>query len=203
VYRDARPVPGGNGIDWDEGTVIDPLPRFTCAVLIHETIHWFGDEVIGSRVVSFSDKKKAKRFAAKKAVDWLIENEYMARDGSVPRKPVPAPLSKKMNAGVISPQPEPPQVVAPVTSSTGSAKAKVQSPPEADAPMTYVQRVPQLCTRLGIRLPSYQIKPISQGSPMCDGYADFNGDPLIEGRVGEVKNIFGKKNAREEIARIV
>lgn len=36
-----------------------------------------------------------------------------------------------------------------------------------------------------------------------DGYADFGGDPRIDGKVGEVKNVHGKKNAKDEIARRV
>lgn len=52
--------------------------RFTCTAVIGESVEHFGSTTIG-----FIKKKDAKQYAAKKAVEWLIENRYMPADGSV------------------------------------------------------------------------------------------------------------------------
>ena len=49
-------------------------------------------------------------------------------------------------------------------------------------------------------MPKYEITRVSEQAPLYSGYAHFNGDPRIEGKVGEVKDIFGQKNAKEMIA---
>jgi len=36
-----------------------------------------------------------------------------------------------------------------------------------------------------------------------NGYADFGTDPRIDGKVGEVDNVYGKKNAKDAVAKIV
>ena len=41
---------------------------------------------------------------------------------------------------------------------------------------------------------------MSEHAPLYSGYAHFNGDPRIEGKIGEVNDIFGQKNAKEMIA---
>lgn len=146
------------------------FPRFTCAVLIPEDPQQFGG---GQDAITFAAKKPAKQFAAKKAIDWLIANNYMPADGSV-RFPKPKPssrcnLNSPLSPGVIS----------------------------------YAAQVPLLCHRLGFCVPRYIIEPISPASPLYNAHADFGNDPRIDGIVGEVRHIYGKKKAKEEVAKIV
>lgn len=98
VFRDTRDATAaGRILDWKEDVLMNPLLRFTCSVVIKESSNVFGKENIGTtdKIVSFSDKKNAKRFAAMKAVRWLIENGFLTSDGSLPAKPIPPPQPKK------------------------------------------------------------------------------------------------------------
>jgi len=52
-------------------------------------------------------------------------------------------------------------------------------------------------------MPKYEIEKVSEGAPIYNGYAHFQGDPRIEGKIGEVKDVFGQKNAKEKIAEEV
>ena len=159
-YRAAHPTVDG-GLTWVEtnfGT------RFACTVTINETSHFFG-----GNTVTFLKKKDAKQHAAKKTIDWLIENGYMPADGSV-KFPKPAPLV---------------------------------NPPKARGAVTFAGQVPELCTRLGFSIPTYEIVKVSEEASFYSGYAHFNGDPRIDGKVGEFRNVYGKKQAKERCAEEV
>ncbi|KAF4627848.1 hypothetical protein G7Y89_g10307 [Cudoniella acicularis] len=87
-YRSVNPKP--DGLTFTEISVDQKPPRFKCIVKISETPDEFGDNV------SFSNKKLAKHFASKKAIDYLIENNYMPSDGSVKFRKAPVePVSAK------------------------------------------------------------------------------------------------------------
>lgn len=47
------------------------------------------------------------------------------------------------------------------------------------------------------------LHPVTPGAALYDAWADFGYDPRIEGRVGMVRSVFGKKTAKEEVAKIV
>lgn len=49
-------------------------------------------------------------------------------------------------------------------------------------------------------MPTYEITKHSENTPLWNGYAHFSGDPRIEGKVGEVRSVYGKSNAKEQIA---
>lgn len=184
-YRDAHPVVGGGGLTWVESEPTGQInPRFTCTVLISESAEHFGHSTIGfsTKIVSFSNKKLAKKYAAKKAVDWLIENNHMPADGSVKfPKPSPPPPAPNVKSRPTTPTPR----------------------DNSTQPTSYSARVPEICQRLGFNPPRYDITPALPNTPLWNGYADFGSDPRIDGKVGEVKNVFGKKNAKEEVAKIV
>lgn len=149
-------------------------PRFKCTVVISESSQHFGG------TISFSKKKDAKRHASKQAVDWLIENKFMPTDGSVKFAKLPPP---------------------PVTKTIGPIQPATSSPNASPKPaISYAGQVPELCVRLGFNMPTYRITKHKETSAFWDGYAYFGGDPRIEGKVGEVKNVFGKGNAKEQIA---
>lgn len=57
----------------------------------------------------------------------------------------------------------------------------------------------ELCPLLGINNPQYRLQ--ASGLSLYSGSAYFPDEPLLRGPIGEVENIFGKKNAKEESAR--
>lgn len=57
--------------------------------------------------------------------------------------------------------------------------------------------------KLGFNIPTYKPKQPIPAAPYYDMYADFGGDPRIEGKIGEVFNIYGQKNAKEKCAQEV
>jgi hypothetical protein len=149
-------------------------PRFVCKINIYESPHSFGGNV------SFSNKKDAKKYASKKAVDWLVGNGFMPTDGSV-RFPKPAsatPAVIKAIGGV-------------TLSPTASPKLAGNS---------YAGQIPALCSILGLAPPTYVVTKDRENAAFWSGYADFGGHPMIDGKVGEVRSVFGQKNAKEQIA---
>jgi len=139
----------------------------------------------GGNTISFANKKNAKRYAAKKAVDWLIENKYMPADGSIkfPKAPPPPPAPKVKRAE---------------TSTSGSGSSSAGLPTT-----TAASQVPILCNTLGFTAPRYTLTQENKAVPLYDGYADFQGDPRIDGPVGKVMGVFGQKRAKEQIAEQV
>ncbi|CAD6501673.1 BgTH12-01923 [Blumeria graminis f. sp. triticale] len=143
------------------------FPRFSCTVLIPEHPRPFGSNL---NTLSFASKKPAKQYAAKKAIDWLIDNNYMPDSGAVR-------FSKSQKQSLTS--------------------------MSQDAASTCASRVPRLCQRLGFSPPRYVIEPVTPGSSFYDAYVDFGNDHRVKGVIGEINNIYGKKNAKEELAKIV
>ncbi|CZR54452.1 uncharacterized protein PAC_04336 [Phialocephala subalpina] len=126
---------------------------------------------------TFSSKKLAKQYAAKQAVDWLIANSHIPSDGTV------KPAKTKSTSTV--PQPK-------AAFSQGEKHTAL---------------IPKLANRLGYQPPTYVLTPVTNGPscPLWDGYAEFAEKQSIgdEGKVGHVRNVFGKENARQEIAKNV
>jgi hypothetical protein len=60
--------------------------------------------------------------------------------------------------------------------------------------------VPELAGRLGFDPPQYELSKVIPDGPLWNGYAHFGGDPRIDGPIGEVKSVYGMKNAKEAIA---
>lgn len=59
-----------------------------------------------------------------------------------------------------------------------------------------------ICPILGLSPPEYRINPLSANAPnMVSGAAYFRAEPLFPNPVGEVRNVFGKKSAKEECAK--
>ena len=70
------------------------------------------------------------------------------------------------------------------------------------AKATFGQRVNALYPRLGLSAPEYRIVATAQAPNFHSGAAFFPRDGLVvAGPVGEVRGVFGKKNAREECAK--
>jgi hypothetical protein len=69
-------LPRNQGIEYKEVPINSSIIRFAFAVEFAESPQQFG----GANL-SFSNKKDAKQWAAKKALDWLIGNNCMASTG--------------------------------------------------------------------------------------------------------------------------
>jgi hypothetical protein len=186
-YRNAHPVanPAGHaggppGLDYKEATIEKGIVRFAFTVKIAESPQSFGGEAL-----SFSNKKDAKKYAAKKAIDWLIANRHMPSDGSVKFRKAPTRIQAQLKKC---------KSVSPSESGT---------PTDGTPPVKYTTKVPALCTKLGFPPPKYEItRAKADDHSFWHGYADFN-DPRIEGKVGRVFNVWGQKNAKEQCAEIV
>ena len=67
---------------------------------------------------------------------------------------------------------------------------------------TYTQKVNDAYPLLGLQAPQYVLGASSPLTPnMLSGYASFPNEPGLPKDIGEVRNVFGKKNAKEEIAK--
>ncbi len=154
------------------------FPRFSCKVLIYENPQAFEDNI------TFTSKKSAKQYIAKKTVDWLIANKFMPADGSAR-----------------FPKVRQPNIQADPSPTTGSSARSSSRSPPGTPPISYTSLIPELCIRLGFSPPKYVTN--LENSPFTDMYADFGGDPSVNGKVGEVKNVFGRKNAKQQCAALV
>ncbi|ELR06659.1 hypothetical protein VC83_05282 [Pseudogymnoascus destructans] len=116
---------------------------------------------------SFGNKKQAKQHCCKLAIEWLVENGHMPSIDSVS-------FPKHHQ-------------VAPLAKAGPGASA-VQ--------MTAGAEIAQICFELRMGLPAYVMKNEPAGSPLWSGYAHFPSNHLVDGQVGEFRNVFGKNNAK-------
>jgi hypothetical protein len=111
----------------------------------------------------------------------------MPSDGSVrfPKPPPPVQVAQSKKRNSTSPSDRTPANGAQITT-------------------TYAAQIPPLCYKLGFAPPRYEItRAKADDVPFFNGYADFGADPRIEGKVGEVFNVYGQKRAKEQIAEVV
>lgn len=172
-------------------SVIGAAPsRFSCLAVLTESSRPFGD------TVSFSKKKDAKQYASKKAVDWLIENNFMPSVGVKFPKPIPVKQTAAIHK-VTTPQAT---KVPVVRIKEIIPQSPAPTPKSTSKSSSFAGQIPDLCTRLGFTVPTYEITKVSENASLYSGFAHFNGDPRIEGKVGEVSGVYGQKNAKEMIA---
>ncbi|KAE9988774.1 hypothetical protein EG328_007378 [Venturia inaequalis] len=130
----------------------------------------------GRRDLPFGSKKLARQNAAREAILWLREHDHLREDGPPKKK------QKKHSSSV--------------SSSSGSNRG------DADIGISYAQQVNDLCTRHTIPVPTYDITPSSPTSPFYSAHARFTPGTIANGRpIGRVENIFGRRNAKEAVAR--
>ncbi|KAL8900504.1 MAG: hypothetical protein Q9192_001039 [Flavoplaca navasiana] len=154
---------------------------FACTCSIPSTDGSSMPLVLGSPTTPFSNKKAARNNAAKAAVQHLISIGELNADGSCKAK-------KKVKLGA---------------GPTVKVEAKGI---EVKKDASYANRVNDLAPLLSLTTPVYRFTPTSAAAPnMFSGAAYFTGDalhyPSLKGEVGEVRNVYGKKNAKEECAR--
>ncbi|KAL9001010.1 MAG: hypothetical protein Q9169_000494 [Polycauliona sp. 2 TL-2023] len=154
---------------------------FACTCSIPSTDGPSTPLVLGSPTAPFSTKKAARNNAAKAAVQHLISLGELNQDGSCKAK-------KKVKVGA---------------GPTVKVEAKGI---EVKKDASYANRVNDLAPLLSLTAPVYRFTPTSAAAPnMFSGAAYFSGDALLheslKGGVGEIRNVYGKKNAKEECAR--
>ncbi|MCJ1323223.1 hypothetical protein MMC15_008577 [Xylographa vitiligo] len=125
----------------------------------------------------FASKKAAKAHAAREAVRFLVERGDLEAGGGV--------RAKRGRRGV---------------------KVRVEErggDGDGEGERSWGARVVDLCTLLAIHPPTYRLAaPDPATAPhIYSGAAHFDHEPLLRGPVGEVRNVFGRRNAREECAR--
>ncbi|KAF7930710.1 hypothetical protein BELL_0604g00090 [Botrytis elliptica] len=167
----------GKLLEYHQAKAINPLPeytehqvseqRFRCSVTIKQKT-----EPI-TTLASFSNKKNAKKFISKLAVDWLISQNLMPSTGDVKFSKTP----------IATPIPD----------------ARERS----TSPTPYPSLVPGLCIALGFNPPAYRLTRMSEGTSFYEIYADFGSDPRIDGPVGKLTNIYGRNRAKEACAKEV
>ena len=151
------------------------------------------DRPFGSTTDAFPSKKAARTNAAKEAVEYLIDKGELNHDGSTKAR-------KKIKMGA-------------------AIRLKGRGL-EVKKDTTYAQKVngrclsigcsfrslisSDLCPLLGLTAPHYHLGPESALAPnMLSGYASFPNAPDMPPEIGEVRNVFGKKKAKEELAKEV
>lgn len=85
-----------------------------------------------------------------------------------------------------------------------SKLSPLPSPHIPSTPKGFNRKQKDLCHKLGCAQPIYRITPDPRVPSMWSGAAYFTHDPAIAPpgqSVGEVRNIYGKKKAREEVAK--
>lgn len=85
----------------------------------------------------------------------------------------------------------------PSVADPGSKTQKVED--KAVNGPSYVTRVEQLCTSLGYGKPIYVLEPIEHAR-LFSGWADWRDETRVPSSIGVVKDILGKKHAKEKIA---
>lgn len=132
-------------------------------------------EPFGSAFSSFPSKKAARASVAMEAMQFLIDQGLANSEGKDIR-----------------------------TAKKGS-KEKLEAILLSNS-SSYTQKVHELCPLLGLPQPLYRLASDADG-PMVNnilsGAAYFPNSPLplLSGPVGTIRNVFGKKNAKEECAR--
>ncbi|KAI1113348.1 hypothetical protein F5Y14DRAFT_212386 [Nemania sp. NC0429] len=164
---------------------------------------------------TFARKKDAKKYAAKCAVEWLREKNFMPQDGvRFPKGMVSAhqhrqqqqqqtqgsPATPAPRRGQPQPQPASPPVATTNANANAAVVAIPQSPFDASQ-QSAVYQVSELCKDLGYPAPAYRID--SDGGGFFSGSANFGDhrdllpfDPALSA----VRGGLGNKATREMVA---
>ena len=174
---------------------------FACTVLIPQR----PTSPFGSASQGFPSKKAAKTSAAREAVLWLQSSG--AAQSLSGRKGGGKGKKKKFVASTF------PDELGTLPSLSASGPSLGQSlgnlgslanlgggtEVEEEEEGTPAQRVVALCEILGLTPPSYKfISSESDPALIESAAAWFKGEPLFLGAVGEVRNVYGRKRAKDE-----
>jgi hypothetical protein len=161
--------------------------RFTCIVNIDSD---------GSLSESFGDlkslhmsKKAARQDAARHAVEHFKAQGHWPEDFSDV-----GGIRKKQKAQLHQPEL--------VSSTSVSADSRHSSIASSTPGTSYAQQVARLAVILSLPTPEWRYTPSLLDRDFYTVQCFFNGAGPHQGPVGEVRNVFGKKKAKEECARL-
>lgn len=161
----------------------------------------------GSASASFPTKKAARANAAREAMKYLIDQGLTNPDGTLlSRKKVKLgtavrvenkKLEVKRDATYAQRVNGKSLLLALMTSAYRSIVYLLRP-----GPINSLNSAADLCPILGLAAPTYRLSASSASAPnILSGAAYFPGEPRFPDKYGEVRNIFGKKAAKEECAR--
>lgn len=227
-FHDAHLDVSGVGVSFEETSIgFGQELRWKGTVLIKENSKSFPH---GSEPPSFARKKDAKQYAAKCAIEWLRTQELMPSSGDEVKFPKPVVVSNPMASPKhkkhrIAP-PSPPAVRKELSSFSSLSSAEssaspspgpgpksasgtplspgIKSPFDAEE-VSACHLVSECCKRLGLRAPLYKLEAHKTMAGFWSGYPQFDvteSSDFPEG-LGYVKDVMGKKYAKEKIAEKV
>ncbi|OIW33925.1 hypothetical protein CONLIGDRAFT_201446 [Coniochaeta ligniaria NRRL 30616] len=191
TYSDPLPTPSPSSPPplWTQTLVLTLSPSSPPLTFpSHKTGGLILLDAVGSRSAppAFTRVRDAKKYAAQTAVS------YLASLGKL----VPSPAT-----GTLAP-PSPPARRGVPTSGGGGGAVDAR-----DDSIPATQRVAELCRRLGLQAPSYELVPAAgaaAGAGVWDGEADFGRDRWsVPDGTGRVEGVYGKRNAKEGVAERV
>ncbi|EKG17569.1 Double-stranded RNA-binding protein [Macrophomina phaseolina MS6] len=168
------------------------------------------NEPFGSREYLFNSKKAAKINAAREAVRWLRESEHLPKKDYPSMSSIRTAAAIGSNVAISEPirrqslavgeaiEPDTSQVTA------GAEKNSSLLFPPGQRNCSLGQQVTTLCRRIGCAQPIFKLTPDPHAPSIWSGAAFFAHDPAValpDQPVGEVRMVFGKRKAKEEIAR--
>ncbi|KAI4953408.1 hypothetical protein J4E91_002255 [Alternaria rosae] len=166
--------------------------RFSCLI----TIEGEGEaQQFGSIENLFSSKKAARQDAARHAV------EHFKALGTWPDDDTAVGGIKKKKKA----QPTDPEIVSISTPDGSSSTSPIQATSTTPAPSgtpSYASRVASLAVTLALPTPEWSYTPHPSDPTFHNVCCFFKGAGPHEGPIGEVRNIYGKKKAKEECARL-
>ncbi len=177
--------------------------------------------MFGSKTEPFPNKKTARANAAKQAVQFLIAEGLTNPDGTSKARKKGTPGNPGKTIKVEGKALEVKMDASYAQKVNGMSKKKFSIllflffcfPSDSilciyfDSNITTLSTrnlpsFPDICPILGLTVPTYRFVATSPSTPnLLSGAAYFVGQPMFPGPVGEVRNVFGKKSAKEECAR--
>ncbi|XDG00705.1 hypothetical protein ABKA04_000320 [Annulohypoxylon sp. FPYF3050] len=220
-YQAARQlVPSGTPVSnfiEEQGPIICNEIKWYCRVKIDENVNPFpgpeGGSVDGKQPY-FGRKKDAKKYAAKCAYEWLKVNGYLYRSeadaAKFPPTP-PAPQATQQQATPLSsPAKKKPKLLQSSPKSPPGATVKTEPNTASPLPVSAfnsdevsaVVEIDRLCARLGLANSiRYIVQESTEFTGFYNGHADLG---ILAARfpigAGRVKNVIGRKAAKEKIA---
>lgn len=196
---------------YNEQTLVDSSFACTCTIPARPS------SPFGSLLTTFPNKKAARTNAAREAMQFLISQDLAALLNNNNNNNGSSSSSSSSSSPSFSPTSDVAQIKKTETggggSGVGEMNRKIVSSKEADDFLandaSYTLKVLKLCSLLQLPQPTYRLapNPLAPLPNILSGAAYFtkssvsDSHPLLVGPVGEVRNVYGKKNAKEECAR--
>lgn len=181
-FQRAMDAPQPTYVDYQVGATL-----FTCQITI-DSNDSSPALVFGSLDSKFTSKKVARQEAARLAV------EHFKALGTWPANTLPVGGIKKRKKASSSTAQDP---FAPPSPSTSTAP-----PPQPSGSNSYAQQLQSLALALSLGTPEWRWTPNPLDRDFHTVACYFAGGGQHAGPIGEVRNVFGKKKAKEECARL-